>query len=295
MHPTTADAAAFAYERGKPSGVRAPLKPCARARLFVLYGVGGRYSMMRAWCRAAPAWLEVRPIELPGRGLRKGELMRLGDQCAAGEELSPAAIAEARHLLIYQLADEVEPLLDRPFGLFGFSHGGQLAFLLAAELRRRRSGADPPFVLCVSARGALHTRICPCARLRELQRAGDEELLALAHSMRQLPATLRLSSLGAADVLRCYRSDMLMTLVEVGPPRTDGDSAETLDLLAVWAGGSSEPASCTSSPGNSPNTAAPTTGPTAPPGVPLEAPTSPDPPRADGYLLVLLSDEDHIW
>ena len=49
------------------------IKPKAKMRLFLAYGMGGFSASLHDWFRKAPDWLEVRPLELPGHGWRKAE------------------------------------------------------------------------------------------------------------------------------------------------------------------------------------------------------------------------------
>jgi len=55
--------------------------------------------------------------------------------------MKEAPIGELRHLVV-ELADAVEPCLDRPVSFFGHSIGGLIAFELAREIRRRH-GVEP--------------------------------------------------------------------------------------------------------------------------------------------------------
>ncbi|MGA5301851.1 thioesterase II family protein [Nucisporomicrobium flavum] len=107
-------------------------RPAAEARLVCLPYAGGAAAAYRAWHQLAPGHVEVCPVELPGRGLRMGE--------EPYRRLPP---------LVEGLADALDPLLDRPFALFGHSMGGLIAFELARLLRRR--GRPEPSHLFVSA------------------------------------------------------------------------------------------------------------------------------------------------
>jgi len=109
--------------------------PDARVRLFCFPYAGGSASTFASWPARLQPWIEVRPIQLPGRWNRVGEapLTRPDEIVAA-------------------LGRALPPLLDRPFALFGHSMGALLAFETARYLRRQ--GLAPPLRLFVSGRRA---------------------------------------------------------------------------------------------------------------------------------------------
>lgn len=109
--------------------------PAPELRLFCIPYAGGASSIYRRWSELVPSRVEVCTVELPGRGSRMGEAPFL--------RLTP---------LVRALAQAVEPLLDRPFALFGHSMGGLIAFELTRWLRRR--GGPAPLRLFVSATSA---------------------------------------------------------------------------------------------------------------------------------------------
>lgn len=100
--------------------------------LFCLPYSGASAMCYSPWRQKLPAWLRVRPLELPGRGMRMDE------------PLQTDMVALANHL-----ADEIAVELDRPYALFGHSLGGLLAFELAHVLRQR--GLPAPLALFASA------------------------------------------------------------------------------------------------------------------------------------------------
>lgn len=108
------------------------------------------------WRRSLPTWLDVKPVELPGRGGRMAEPLVVEiDSLAA------------------QLAGELNPLADnKPYALFGHSLGALLAFEVAHALAGR--GAAAPTALLVSGTDAPSRR--NEARYADLQT--DEALLA---------------------------------------------------------------------------------------------------------------------
>lgn len=106
-----------------------------RMRLFCFHYAGATASIFRTWQASLPGWLEVVAVQLPGRDYRFGEPLL--------EDAGPIAA---------ELADHVQPLLDRPFAFFGHSMGALIAFDLAHELRRR--GLRQPELFIASGRNA---------------------------------------------------------------------------------------------------------------------------------------------
>lgn len=74
--------------------------------------------MFRKWSQALPAYVEVCPVQLPGREMRQRERL-----CTDLPALVPV------------LAEALQPLLDRPFAIFGHSMGAVLGFEWARYLR----------------------------------------------------------------------------------------------------------------------------------------------------------------
>lgn len=104
----------------------------ARLRLFCLPCAGSGASVYRVWSAGLPSWVEVCPIQLPGREDRYNE--------PAFTSLTGLSRAVAREIL---------PFLDTPFVIFGHSMGALLAFELTRALRR--SGAPAPLALYLAA------------------------------------------------------------------------------------------------------------------------------------------------
>jgi medium-chain acyl-[acyl-carrier-protein] hydrolase len=109
------------------------VKPDAKLRLLAFPFAGGSCTVFRRWPHYLPGEVEVFPVQLPGRGARLRE-----------EPISDIACLAA------MVADAIEPLLDRPYAIFGQCMGGLLGFEVTRELRRRN--APPPLKLYVASR-----------------------------------------------------------------------------------------------------------------------------------------------
>jgi medium-chain acyl-[acyl-carrier-protein] hydrolase len=101
-------------------------------RLLCFPYAGGGASIYRQWASKLPAWVEVCAIQLPGRENRMHTPAHINMQAA-----------------IEEIATNIQPLLDKPFYLFGHSMGALISFELARFLRR--SNLPQPARLFVSA------------------------------------------------------------------------------------------------------------------------------------------------
>jgi medium-chain acyl-[acyl-carrier-protein] hydrolase len=130
---------------GGPTGIQAPRerlaapvsRPDALVRLFCLPHAGGGTAAYVALARLLPGTIDVRLVRLPGRETRLQERPH--------RRVAPC-VADA--------VAAIEPLLDRPFALFGHSLGAVLAFELARRLEEER--CPQPVHLFVSGRRAPH-------------------------------------------------------------------------------------------------------------------------------------------
>jgi surfactin synthase thioesterase subunit len=88
-----------------------------RLQLVCLPYAGASATVFSRFQKLAPSWLEVLPLELPGRGRRSAEPFAK-ELTALADELSITLLAK----------------LEGPFALFGHSMGAILAFELASRL-----------------------------------------------------------------------------------------------------------------------------------------------------------------
>lgn len=111
----------------------------ARVRLFCFPYSGAGASIFYPWAGELLPFVELWPVQLPGRETRLAE--------PPFGQLIP---------LIDALEPQLRPYLDRPFALFGHSMGALVAFELARALRDRHNLL--PVHLFVSGHGAPHLR-----------------------------------------------------------------------------------------------------------------------------------------
>jgi surfactin synthase thioesterase subunit len=83
-----------------------------------------------------PEWIDVQPVQLPGRAGRSGE-----------------PLATRMDTLLPGLTEGLLPFLDRPFAIFGHSMGALLAYELAHRLQQRMA---MPAHLIVAGHSAPH-------------------------------------------------------------------------------------------------------------------------------------------
>ncbi|WP_343047377.1 thioesterase II family protein [Pseudomonas akapageensis] len=104
-------------------------------KLFCFPYAGASAQFYARWRRGLPAWLDVRPVELPGRGARFGEPLH--------EQLMP---------LVEQLVTELRADIHTPYAFFGHSMGALIAFEVTHALRRH--GLPQPEQLFLSGASA---------------------------------------------------------------------------------------------------------------------------------------------
>lgn len=122
----------------------------AGVRLLCLPCAGASATMYLRWRRSLPPWVQVVPVELPGRGSRLGE-----------------PFVESFAALVAGLCDEQSAAMTTAssFMLFGHSMGGLLAWGIAQRLRER--GLPAPAALFVSG--------CPAPSQRDPQRFANKD------------------------------------------------------------------------------------------------------------------------
>lgn len=111
--------------------------PYAKLRLFCFPFAGGGSSIFRTWSQDLPNWIEVCPVQLPGRENRISE--------KPFDKMDP---------LVAFVAAGLKPYLDMPFVFFGHSMGSFIAYELACYLREKYNLL--PEYLFVSGRFAPH-------------------------------------------------------------------------------------------------------------------------------------------
>lgn len=107
-------------------------KEASKIRLFCLPYAGGFAEFYLSWKKHLPAWIELCPLQLPGRSYCTHE------QC-------PKDINK----LIDEIVRVIEHYNDRPFAIFGHSMGSILAYETAVSLKTKPealilSGGDAP-------------------------------------------------------------------------------------------------------------------------------------------------------
>ncbi|MCK0745721.1 thioesterase II family protein [Chromohalobacter nigrandesensis] len=126
-----------------------------RLKLLCLPCAGASATMYLRWKRRLPAWIEVHPVELPGRGERLSE-----------------PFTDDFEAQVVRLCEEQATRLRGDFALFGHSMGALLAYGMAVRLRD--VGRPQPQMLFVS--GSAAPSIRDPERLAGLD--NDEALIA---------------------------------------------------------------------------------------------------------------------
>lgn len=188
------------------------LRPGVSLRLFAFPYAGGGAGIYRAWTQHLPARVELCPVRLPGREMRRAE-------------------PPARHLpaLLDQLVAALLPCADEPYAFFGHSMGAILAY----ECARRLAGAGRPARhLFVAARHApqVPRRILP----RPVQQLGDGEFLDHLGAAGAHPALAHAEL--AALVLPVLRADFELCQDYAAP------QVEPLPMPVTAFGGRRDPA-----------------------------------------------------
>lgn len=138
-------------------------KPPFSVELICFPYAGGGASFYRTWSRSLPAWITVRPVQLPGRESRFRE---------------PAL--RTIDAMVDLALREVVPS-SKHFALFGYSMGALAAFELARRLRAE--GRPLPCHLLLAALEA--PQDCPVAPLAGLP---DHEFVQRLRELGTMPA-----------------------------------------------------------------------------------------------------------
>ncbi len=158
----------------------------AQVSLLCLPCGGASAAMYARWRLHLPRWIQLFPIELPGRGARVAEPF--------SDNISE---------LVEQLCLEHARVLETPYALFGHSMGGLLAYCMARHLQQH--GRALPLMMFASASPA------PSSSWSFSARDGDEALLQDLHryggvpdDVLESPEMLRLAlDALAADYVLC--------------------------------------------------------------------------------------------
>lgn len=186
-------------------------KPDARMDLLCLHYAGGSSAVFRGWDARFPDWISVRPVELPGRGIRMAEPL----------EQDPDALVD-------RLCTELEPRLRRPWALFGHSLGAALGYRIA---RRFQSG-NAPLALFPSGRHS-PAGIVPVRRRAHL---ADADLLAEVRDLNGSPPEVLENRELMRLMLPIIRADFRLSETVSSRPLAD-----PLDCPVLVFGGAEDP------------------------------------------------------
>jgi Predicted thioesterase involved in non-ribosomal peptide biosynthesis len=156
-------------------------------RLICIPCAGGSASYFLKWASVFPPQVKLHGLHLPGREERFDEPL-------------PISLTE----LTARLVDEIQPLFDLPFAIFGHSIGALVGFELARHLRRKH--LPQPALLIASGLRAPHliSTLKPATELQEHD---------FLHWLAQLNGTPR-NLLADDDAIRVFlpviRADMML-------------------------------------------------------------------------------------
>lgn len=156
-------------------------------RLCCFAFAGGSPSAFSTWAPALPHWVELRALQLPGRGARWRE-QPIGDMAT----------------LIPALCHAIAPLTDVPLVFFGHSNGALIAYELARALSRAAAAELRHIVL--SSKPAPHSR----QRTFDRHKLGDEELIEELARFGGTPAELLADRAFMRFMLPAIRADFAL-------------------------------------------------------------------------------------
>lgn len=204
------------------------VKPYTPVQLYCFPYAGASAGAVYArWRRLLPDWLELHPVELPGRGRRMTE-----------------TLLESMPELVNQLRQELAPRLRAPYIFFGHSMGALLAFELARALSQ--SGMPQPELLFASGTDAPSRR--DETRFAKLQT--DRELMDQLRELNGTPPEVLENAEILALMLPVLRADfricgsyrhrpgrLLTCPIHVFGGSEDATTAETLSAWGLETSG----------------------------------------------------------
>ncbi|MEV8020398.1 thioesterase domain-containing protein [Streptomyces sp. NPDC086554] len=191
-------------------------RPEASLLLYCLPPAGSGPGYYRSWVSLVPPWVELRSLQLPGRGDRSTQ-PSMTDPLQLGAHIAAAISACEK---------------DRPYVLFGHSAGALLAYVTVRHLRDL--GARLPRLLAVSALPAPHLGAYTAALPARLA-AG---LQGLRDLIGPIPEEL-LDTPAAAAVCTTVLADLLLLL------HYRHQAAPPLDIPLALYGGEHDPVTTT--------------------------------------------------
>ena len=167
-----------------------PYSPEPRAggvRLICFSHAGGGGAAYRSWPADLPPSVGLHAVTLPGRE----------------DRLIERPLTDIRQV-VDEICRVLEPLLDRPFAIFGHSLGAIIGSEVALALHR--TTGRQPVHLFVSGCRALHEVADPSRR----HLWSDADLLALLRDLNGTPAELLASPDFVPFILRAFRADLAL-------------------------------------------------------------------------------------
>ncbi len=162
-------------------------------KLYCLPHSGASATGYIRWRRKLPAWIDLYPVELPGRGLRINDPLQKD-------------FSKLIEVLATEISHDIHLNPKLPYALFGHSLGALIAFELAHTLVRK--GHMPPSSLFASGTAA------PTQRKDDEQRFSkaktDEELMNDLRSLQGTPSDVLANKEIMALTLPVMRADYLL-------------------------------------------------------------------------------------
>lgn len=166
-----------------------------RARLVCLPHGGGTAAYFRPWAELLPADVELVAVQYPGRH------DRLAEDCVTSMEAMADAVTAA-----------LEPVLDRPFALFGHSMGATVGYEVVLRLEAQQA---PPIRLFASGQGAPRAHRAPDPQLHLVD---DAAMLAGVGALGGMYETLLADPDLAEFILPSLRGDLRLMETYVPAP-----------------------------------------------------------------------------